>query len=1298
MPELSRAYSYRWINRPAELVVKDFTQVTLKNVNDKDIIDDAETLIDLGNRLLNNGQYRRALRNFKRAYAMIVRLINRNVRDWQIDSPIFGTIDLTESLLGATVEIIRQRVGRKWDRAEIVSPIDPPAKINPILAKIDSRFKKETDGKAIRLLDKATSMASSGNYTQALQLIDNGLEADREQSLTGRFMLLQGSVLGAQSSFDKARSSLNNAISIFKREKNTEAMHIAGKNFETLEKEEAFLSNKIKDKNQDMTNLIIPDAQGNHKALLDDNGFLSKRQEMKVKSGRVLQTLPLSQKENDDVIKLKEHFYSGRVNKTHLADLRLFDGTPENLDLAIPHLYHFVLPMALGECYLELGNFGKSEEWLVTASAYRYINRVAEIPLVWEMLSDTYMRWGHSLLKKGNRAAARARYSRIAKEGNDPVDPSSPLYRTPVFNDFIQEARDVVQGSGNPRPVVAIRVKLALLNITAIDSGVDLPLLSLAREQVPVFRFEYLQQVARYMAEQAIRAENSYMQFKNTAEAEEAQRGMLEDAVALAEANEALEDKMVAVAEAQEDASIAQRDYITEQRQNAQDARSQYSSVSWDIKELDALATWVAQVHSTDDIRVTSGWSSFGLDTGEHEARDVAFDIARRRGEINREWELDQMQRQIDNLAAAEAAANANIAVASAQAGAARERRDVARLRSDQAQDQLDAFENELFTPEVWDRLAREVKEIAGEYLERAVFVARLLEEVFEFEIGEKVTVIRNNYLSDPISGMLAGHRLLADIDSFEIHRITTLKKHHPMKMIISLSERFPFQFATQFKQTGRFDFSIGMTDLDWPYPGTYQRKIKRVDLVVEGLIGPRGVNGTLMNSGFSFTRHHDGKIQLRLLSPETFPISEYRVTKDAHIFPIFTRELASFELSPVVTRWRLEIPPRSNDLDLNLIYDVKLVVYFEALFDAALKDNVILELLDTLPTQHQMSFDLGFEFPDGFFPLKQIGEVRFTLLPSHLPFNHESPTVERLSFFMVTEEGEHPDGLVLTITSPDGSTVKETTHSGGLIATRPASPLTALTGENVLGDWRVEILQTDNQARFNTGFSWSKVVRILMTINYRYSRRSYPGDPQPIIDDDFSTDTLSTSYEVVDDPQAVLSSPSEWRYNAAQQRILQLSNIHGPVPGSNNSPDKPGTYLLYKIEDDRPILRNLLLSTSVQSADNDGIGVVFRYIDQDNFYYFLMSAQSRFRRLGKKVMGVFSELDTAAVDLATGYTPNTEYQIKIVARGSEMRAYIDNELVLTGRDTSLTAPGRAGLYTWGSQNAAFDNLKLFKL
>jgi hypothetical protein len=412
-------------------------------------------------------------------------------------------------------------------------------------------------------------------------------------------------------------------------------------------------------------------------------------------------------------------------------------------------------------------------------------------------------------------------------------------------------------------------------------------------------------------------------------------------------------------------------------------------------------------------------------------------------------------------------------------------------------------------------------------------------------------------------------------------------------------------------------------------------------------------------------------------------------------IFPPGGRELAAFELAPVATSWRVEIPPRVNDLDFRLINDVKLVIWYEALYDDTLRDEVVLELLDTLPTRHQMAFDLGFEFPDGFFAFRDTGSIAFELVPSHLP--HENPRVERLAVFIATEAGQSPGGLTVRLTAPDGTVVEAVTTDAGLVATTPGGPLEALTGDALLGGWTLAIPPDLNNDRFEAGFTWAAVHHVLLSVDYGYVRRAYPGDPRRILDDGFATDTLA-DYQAVDDPRATQAGPGRWEHDAPAGRLVQRAGVLGPAGATGKGPDKPGTYLVRRASAATPTLRDLLVAATVTNPTGGAMGLVFRYLDADNFYFFAMDAARGFRRLGRKVAGVFQELATPAVDTGTGFTPGTSHRLKVVARGSELRAYVDGELTVSGRDTALTEPGSYGLYSWGSAGVTFDDLTVFGL
>ena len=100
---------------------------------------------------------------------------------------------------------------------------------------------------------------------------------------------------------------------------------------------------------------------------------------------------------------------------------------------------------------------------------------------------------------------------------------------------------------------------------------------------------------------------------------------------------------------------------------------------------------------------------------------------------------------------------------------------------------------------------------------------------------------------------------LLADIDQLSYYRLLEMEKKVPCKVTISLADRYPYQFYQQFQNIGRIDFETFLSDFDQWYPGAHLHKLRRVEVIVEGLVGPQGLHGTLTNSGTSYYRDRDG-------------------------------------------------------------------------------------------------------------------------------------------------------------------------------------------------------------------------------------------------------------------------------------------------------------------------------------------------------------------------------------------------------------------------------------------------------
>jgi hypothetical protein len=182
-------------------------------------------------------------------------------------------------------------------------------------------------------------------------------------------------------------------------------------------------------------------------------------------------------------------------------------------------------------------------------------------------------------------------------------------------------------------------------------------------------------------------------------------------------------------------------------------------------------------------------------------------------------------------------------------------------------------------------------------------------------------------------------------------------------------------------------------------------------------------------------------------------------------------------------------------------------------------------------------------------------------------------------------------------------------------------------------------------------------------------------------------------TFNVVDDPLATTNSPSQWDFDPVEERIRQTSAIGGGTSAVNAN--KPGTYLLLRTTASRPAVQDVLLRAEMRSDGPEGIGLIYRFQDPDNFAFFLMNQAQGYRLLAMKVGGSFRQLATPALDSTQGFDVGRLYRTKLVAIGADIRVFLDEEEVLHGSDPALVAPGRCGLMAFRNPQASFFSLDL---
>ena len=172
----------------------------------------------------------------------------------------------------------------------------------------------------------------------------------------------------------------------------------------------------------------------------------------------------------------------------------------------------------------------------------------------------------------------------------------------------------------------------------------------------------------------------------------------------------------------------------------------------------------------------------------------------------------------------------------------------------------------------------------------------------------------------------------------------------------------------------------------------------------------------------------------------------------------------------------------------------------------------------------------------------------------------------------------------------------------------------------------------------------------------------------------------ISDEWTVVD--QAPYSKhSSNWQVQSGE--LWQTKNYYGFVGGMINA---PGTYLL----NGSSYWRDYQINVRLRSDDDDAIGVIFRYVDRDNYYRFSMDRERTYRRLIKKENGNVTVLWEDNEKFCLSHA----YDLNIDCHENRLMASIDGESLFNVTDTAHLA-GRVGLYCRANKAARFEHLRV---
>jgi hypothetical protein len=122
--------------------------------------------------------------------------------------------------------------------------------------------------------------------------------------------------------------------------------------------------------------------------------------------------------------------------------------------------------------------------------------------------------------------------------------------------------------------------------------------------------------------------------------------------------------------------------------------------------------------------------------------------------------------------------------------------------------------------------------------------------------------------------------------------------------------------------------------------------------------------------------------------------------------------------------------------------------------------------------------------------------------------------------------------------------------------------------------------------------------------------------------------------------------------------------------------------------------------TTKANGPDDNSFGILCRFVDDDNFYFFIISSDG-YQAIGKYMAGEFSYLTSDKMQPSSAInTGGAANHVRADCVGSTLTLYVNGEQVSSTTDASFTA-GDVGLIvgTFNEPNAGilFDNLVIYK-
>jgi hypothetical protein len=184
---------------------------------------------------------------------------------------------------------------------------------------------------------------------------------------------------------------------------------------------------------------------------------------------------------------------------------------------------------------------------------------------------------------------------------------------------------------------------------------------------------------------------------------------------------------------------------------------------------------------------------------------------------------------------------------------------------------------------------------------------------------------------------------------------------------------------------------------------------------------------------------------------------------------------------------------------------------------------------------------------------------------------------------------------------------------------------------------------------------------------------------------DDFSqSSTLSNNWEIFDAKNSA-EGPSQWVVE--DEKLKQKSNIFRS--GSDEYDFFEGTHVVTKKGNN---WKNYEFSVDFSiEGDNDGVGILFRYVDREHYYRFITLEDPGNHGPFRRVQVKDGDKYTTLAESEEGYDPSKSHSIKVKVVDDNVTIFFDNENILSAKNSRYDT-GRIGLQSYAEQ-PIFDNV-----